>query len=130
MRVTRYASIVIPTVAVTLVLVLTALGNRIGPMDSAAAILGAALATANSIAAYFLLRWSAGRSHVTFFRAVLGGMLARMLALLAAVAAAITGFGLPAGGLVASLVAYFALLLVFELTVAYRGMARARTQAS
>jgi hypothetical protein len=130
MSVTRYASIVIPTVAVTLVLVLTALGNRIGSMESAAAILGAALATANSIAAYFLLRWSAGRSHVTFFRAVLGGMLGRMLALLAAVAAAITGFGLPAGGLVTSLVGYFALLLVFELTVAYRGMAPTRTQAS
>lgn len=130
MSVTRYASIVIPSVAMTLVVVLMALGTRVGSRDSAAAMLGAGLATANSIAAYFLLRWSAGRSHVTFFRAVLGGMLGRMLFLLAAVAGAIAGLELPAPALVASLVGYFALLLVFELAVAGRGVAPSRTQPS
>jgi hypothetical protein len=130
MSVTRYASIVFPSVAMTLVLVLIALGTRVGPRDSTAAILGAGLAVANSIAAYFLLRWSAGRSHVTFFRAVLGGMLGRMLFLLAAVAVAVTVLGLPAAALVSSLVGYFALLLVFELAVAGRGAAPDRTRPS
>jgi hypothetical protein len=130
MSVTRYASIVIPSVAATLVLALMALGSRLGPGDSPAAILGAGLAAANSVAAYYLLRWSAGRSHVAFFRAVLGGMLGRMLFLLAAVAGAITGLGLPAAALVTSLVGYFALLLVFELAVAGRAVALDRTQPS
>jgi hypothetical protein len=130
MSVARYASIVLPAVSVTLVLGLMALGGRLGPRDSTAAILGAGLAAANSIAAYFLLRWSAGRSHVTFFRAVLGGMLGRMLFLLAALAAAITGLGLPALALVASLVGYFAVLLVFELAVAGRSVTPSRTQPS
>jgi hypothetical protein len=129
MSVTRYASIVLPAVATTLVLALMTLGSRVGPLDSAAAMLGAGLATANSIAAYFLLRWSAGRSHVVFFRAVLGGMLGRMLFLLATVAAAI-GLGVPARAFVASLVAYFALLLVFELAVASRTVVPSRTPAS
>jgi len=130
MSVARYASIVLPSVAVSLVLVLVALGDRVGSTDSAAAILGAGLAAANSIAAYFLLRWSAGRSNVTFFRAVLGGTLGRMLFLLATVAAAIAGLGLPATALVTSLVGYFALLLVFELAVASRTGAPTRTQPS
>jgi hypothetical protein len=130
MSVTRYATIVLPAVALSLVLVLVALGSRVGSRDFAAAVLGAALATANSVAAYFLLRWSAGRSHVMFFRAVLGGMLARMLFLLGSVAAALTAFDLPAPALIASLVGYFALLLVFELAAASRIPASSRTQPS
>jgi hypothetical protein len=53
------------------------------PGESRLAVLtGALLAAANTICAYFLARWSAGRANQAFFTAVLGGMLARMTVLL------------------------------------------------
>src|SRR5687768_10723107 len=96
MSVTRYAAIVCAAVALTLGSALAALGGRLEPREQGAAVLGAALAAINSVAAYYLLCWSMGRSNVAFFRAVLGGMLGRMVFLLAAVAAALTGLDLPA----------------------------------
>ena len=63
-----------------------------------AALLGALLAALNTLVAYGLVVWSAGRSTGVFMRAILGGMVGRMAVLLAAVVAAVSipvigGFG-------------------------------------
>jgi hypothetical protein len=116
----RYAAIVASTVAATLAALTLGLGDRLGADDAVAMVAGAILAAANSVAAYWLVVWSAGRSNVWFFRAVLGGMLARMTFMLASVVAGILLLGLPRLPLVFSLLAYFVALLVFELVVVSR----------
>jgi len=110
-------------VGVTLAATLAALGSRLSPLDVAAAAVGAVIAAGNSIAAYWLVAWSAGRSNAWFFRAILGGMLARMTFMLAAVVAGVLAFGLPRLPLIFSLLAYFVALLAFELTVVSRRLA-------
>jgi hypothetical protein len=50
-------------------------------------LLGVALGTANAAASLLLVRAARGRSQAAFMKVVFGGMLARMTALLAAVAA-------------------------------------------
>jgi hypothetical protein len=107
--------------------VLGAVGASLGaawPMLSAearpAVLTGALLAALNSVGAYFLALWSAGRSNNAFFTAVLGGMLARMTVLLAAVLVGVLVFGLPKLPLTFSLLAYFVVFLVLELAVVSR----------
>ena len=78
------------------------------------------LAALNTVCAYFLALWSAGRSNNAFFVAVLGGMLARMTVLLAAVLVGVLVFGLPKLPLTFSLLAYFVVFLVLELAVVSR----------
>jgi len=80
-----------------------------------ALLLGALLAAANAGAAYACAHWSARRSTQALLVAVLGGMAARMLLLLALVAAAVLGAHLPVLPLALSLMAYFALFLTLEL---------------
>lgn len=114
----RFALIVAAAVLGSLGLVLPAL-----PLDASArwaALLGAALAGLNALAAYALVVWASGRSNVAFFRAVLGGMLGRMAFLLLAVLLAVLVLGVPRLPLVISLLAYFVLLLAFELAVVHR----------
>jgi len=127
----RYAGIVGAVVAVTLAAVVMGLAGRLASGDVTAVLIGAALAAANSIAAYWLVVWSAGRSNVWFFRAILGGMLGRMTFMLASVVAGVLLFGLPRLPLVFSLLAYFVALLVFELAVVSRRLSRpaGRTEA-
>jgi hypothetical protein len=127
--VARYATIVVLGVAVTLAAVLLALRDRLGPADVVAVLIGAVLAGSNSVAAYALVAWSAGRSTAWFFRAILGGMLARMTFMLAAVVGGILAVGLPRVPLVFSLLAYFVALLVFELAVVTRRLARPARRA-
>ena len=85
-----------------------------------AAAFGAALATANTISAYFLVGWSQGRSTSAFLGAVLGGMLGRMGVMLAAIVAGVLALELPQVPLVVAVLAYFTLFLVFELNVVNR----------
>ena len=131
MSVGRYAGIVGAVVAVTLAALVMGLAGRLASGDVTAVLIGAALAAANSIAAYWLVVWSAGRSHVWFFRAILGGMLGRMTFMLAAVVAGVLLLGLPRLPLVFSLLAYFVALLVFELAVVSRRLSQpaGRTEA-
>ena len=91
-----------------------------GPAGRQAALLGAALALANTVAAYGLVRWSAGRPVNTFMGAVLGGMLGRMGLLLAAVLGLVLLLDLPEVPLAVSLLAYFVLFLVIELFLVHR----------
>ena len=61
----------------------------------AAVAFGAALAVLNTLAAHALVVWSARRSTHAFLRAVLGGMLGRLVVVLAAVVAGVLVLGLP-----------------------------------
>jgi hypothetical protein len=89
---------------------------------------GALLAALNTVCAYFLAVWSAGRSNNAFFTAVLGGMLARMTLLLGAVLLGVLVVGLPKLPLTISLLAYFVAFLVLELAVISRRPTGARAQ--
>jgi hypothetical protein len=111
-------------VAATLAALVLALGDRMGSRDVVAVFGGAMIAATNSVAAYALAAWSVGRSTAWFFRAILGGMLVRMTFMLAAVVAGILALDLPRLPLVFSLLAYFVALLVFELAVVSRLVAR------
>lgn len=91
------------------------------PSGRWAALLGGGIATLNTLAAYALVVWAAGRSHTAFFRAILGGMLARMAAMLGVVVAAVAWLGVPRLPLTLSLLAYFVVFLAFEMTAVHRG---------
>jgi len=127
--VARYASIVLLAVVATMVALLAALRDHLGSSGVAALLTGAVIAALNSVAAYGLVAWSAGRSTTSFFRAILGGMLARMAFMLAAVVVGILALGLPRVPLVFSLLGYFVALLAFEVTVVSRRVARATGRA-
>jgi len=119
----RYAAVVGGVVGGALVLCL-GLPSLEGTAREAAA-LGAVLAGLNSLAAYGLALWASTRSTVAFIRAVLGGMIARLALVLGAVVVAVLGFDLPRVPLAVSLLASFAVLLVFEISVLHRTTGRA-----
>jgi hypothetical protein len=112
----RYALVALAMAAVTQAV----LWPLLAPPGRAAALAGAGLAVANTVAAYALVRWSSTRSTAAFMRAVLGGMLGRMAVMLGAVVAAVSLLGLPEVPLAVSLLSYFVVFLVFELAVAHR----------
>lgn len=112
----RYGALVLAVVAASL----GALWPVLADESRKAALAGAMLAAANTLAAYGLVLWAAGRSTNAFMGAVLGGMVGRMGVMLAAVVAAVLLLGLPTVPLAVSLLAYFVLFLVFELTVLQR----------
>jgi hypothetical protein len=85
-----------------------------------AAAFGAALAMANTLTAHALVLWSSRRSANAFLGAVLGGMVGRMAIMLAAVVAGVLWLGLPKVPLAVSLLCYFVLFLVMELTILHR----------
>ncbi len=72
------------------------------------------------MAAHALVRWSSRRSTNVFLGAVLGGMVGRMALMLAAVVAGILVLKLPKVPLAASLLSYFVLFLVMELSILHR----------
>ena len=119
MSLARYAAVVMGTVAVTLSLAWPMLPAE-RPEVRWAAFTGALLAAANTMAAFLLVRFSQPRSTNVFLGAVLGGMVARMGVMLAAVVLAVLQFGLPKVPLAVSLLAYFVVFLVLELTVVNR----------
>jgi hypothetical protein len=86
----------------------------------AAIVFGALLAILNTLVAHSLVSWSERRSTPAFFGAVLGGMVGRMAVMLAAVITGVLLLGLPRLPLVVSLLAYYTLFLVMELTVQHR----------
>ena len=119
MRFARYAQLVTAIAGVSLAL-LWPLAGRMGAGGWTAAAWGAALAVLNTLAAYRLVRWSDGKPTVVFFRAVLGGMLARMALLLVAVAVALRAAALPPVPFVISLLGHFVAFLVLETAVVSR----------
>ncbi len=116
MTLARYVAVVLGAVGASLAAAWPALSAEARP----AVLTGALLAALNTVCAYFLALWSAGRSNNAFFVVVLGGMLARMTVLLAAVLVGVLVFGLPKVPLTFSLLAYFVVFLVLELAVVSR----------
>jgi hypothetical protein len=86
-----------------------------------AVVSGTGIALANTIAAHGLVVWgTTRRSTSAFLGAVLGGMVGRMVAMLAAVVVAVLLFGLPKLPLAVSLLSYFVVFLVMELSILNR----------
>lgn len=86
-----------------------------------AVLLGCGIAAANALLAHLLVLWAGTRrSTGGFLGAILGGMLGRMFAMLGAVVVAVLVFDLPRVPLAVSLLAYFTVLLVLELSVLHR----------
>jgi hypothetical protein len=81
---------------------------------------GGTLAVVNTLAAHGLVLWSSRRSTNAFLGAVLGGMVGRMGLMLVAVVAGVLLLGLPKLPLVVSLLSYFVLFLVMELSILHR----------
>src|SRR5689334_11623891 len=117
MTVARYALMALAIAAGSLGLAWPLLLRWLQPAGRRAALLGAGLAVANTVAAYGLVRWAGGRSVNTFMGAVLGGMVGRMGLMLAAVVAAVLVLDLPEVPLAVSLLSYFVLFLVIELRI-------------
>ena len=119
MSLRRYTLVVLGLASGSLSVV-AAFRESLGPEGLLATMVGAALAAANTLAAYALVIWSSPRSPRVFLGSLLGGMLGRMAVMLVAVAAAILYFRLPQVPLVFSLLAYFVGFLVLELCVLQR----------
>jgi len=114
----RYSTFVLLVAAATL----AAVGLAV-PAETkarAAILFGAVLAILNTLAAHALVSWSERRSTPAFFGAVLGGMVGRMALMLGAVVAGVVLLELPRLPLVVSLLGYYTLFLVMELTVQHR----------
>ena len=125
----RYAGFVAAVVATSLALVWLGFGQRLSSAAMRGIVMGGALAAANTLAAYGLVRWAQGRSTNTFMGAVLGGMVGRMGLMLAAVVGAVLVLGVPKVPLALSLLSYFVFFLAFEIAVLQRqrpGAAEAR----
>lgn len=116
MTLARYTAVVLGAVGASLCAAWPMLAAEARP----AVLTGALLAAVNTVCAYFLALWSAGRSNNAFFTAVLGGMLARMTVLLGALLVGVLFVGLPKLPLTFSLLAYFVAFLVLELAVLSR----------
>jgi hypothetical protein len=116
----RYSILVTCVAAASLALAWAVALRRAEAPVRAAAAFGAVLAVANTVVAHALVLWSRRRSTNAFLAAVLGGMVGRMALLLAAVVAGVLLLGLPKLPLAASLLSYFVLFLVMELTILHR----------
>ena len=123
MSLPRYTILVLALGAATLTAVAFLVPS--GTPVRTAVVLGAALATLNTLAAHALVAWSERRSTKVFLAAVLGGMAGRMALMLAAVLVGVLGLGLPRLPLVVSLLGYFVLFLIMELTLQHRHAGRA-----
>jgi hypothetical protein len=116
----RYAILVVGTAAVTFGLAWALALRRADAPTRGAAAYGLALALANTLVAHGLVLWSSRRSTNAFLGAVLGGMVGRMGLMLAAVVAGVLLLGLPKVPLAASLLSYFVLFLIMELSILHR----------
>ena len=120
MSLSRYALLVAVVALVSLAVLWPLVLGGLAPEGRWATLFGAALAGANTVAAFGLVRWSEGRATNAFVTAVLGGMVTRMGVMLGAVLVAVLLLGLPQVPLVVSLLGYFTFFLVLELCLASR----------
>jgi hypothetical protein len=118
----RYSILVLAVAGATLLA--AALVVPRGTPTLSAVVFGAALATLNALATHAIARWSERRSTKVFLGAVLGGMAGRMALMLAAVLVGVLVLELPRLPLVFSLLVYFVLFMVLELTVQHRHAGR------
>ena len=120
MSLLRYTILVLSVASATSALAWGVALRRADAPTRWAAAFGGALAVANTLAAHGLVLWSSRRSTNAFLGAVLGGMVGRMGLMLVAVVAGVLLLGLPKLPLVVSLLSYFVLFLVMELSILHR----------
>ena len=120
MSLLRYTIVVLGIAALTFALAWAVALRRADAPTRWAVAFGGALAVANTLAAHGLVLWSARRSTNAFLGAVLGGMVGRMGLMLAAVVAGVLLLGLPKLPLAVSLLSYFVLFLIMELSILHR----------
>jgi len=116
----RYTILVLCVAAATSALAWGVWLRRADAPTRWAAAFGGTLALVNTLAAHGLVLWSSRRSTNAFLGAVLGGMVGRMGLMLVAVVAGVLLLGLPKLPLVVSLLSYFVLFLVMELSILHR----------
>jgi len=116
----RYTILVLCVAAATSTLAWGVALRRADAPTRWAVAFGGALAVANTLAAHGLVLWSSRRSTNAFLGAVLGGMVGRMGLMLVAVVAGVLLLGLPKLPLAVSLLSYFVLFLVMELSILHR----------
>jgi hypothetical protein len=116
----RYTATVLAIVATGLALAWPLGLRNLEPKARWATAFGGGLAAVNTIAAYGLVLWSTGRSTTTFLSAVLGGMVGRMGIMLVAVVVGVLALDLPKVPLALSLLSFFVLFLVMELTILHK----------
>ena len=126
MSLLRYSILVTGVAAATFALAWAVALRRVEAPVRGAAAFGAALAVANTVLAHALVLWSARRSTNAFLAVVLGGMVGRMALMLGAVVAGVLLLGLPKLPMAASLLSYFVLFLVMELSILHRRTTPAR----
>ena len=120
MSLARYALIVVVIVSGSLAALWPVLRAHLDEPGRRAALIGGALAAANTLIAYLTVMWSEGRSTNVFLRAVLGGMVVRMGLLLGIVVTAIMALELPKVPLAVSLLSYFVVFLILEVAVLHK----------
>lgn len=75
---------------------------------------GAAISLANFLLGFFAIEYSYERSHTTFLKIVLAGMMVRLLAMTAAVVVLIKVYEFDALALMLALLGYYVVNLTFE----------------
>jgi hypothetical protein len=116
---TRYATFVTGAVAIPLAVLGVTWGST-DPHAMRSVAFGGAVAAVNAIAAYATVLWSRERSTNVFLGAVLGGTLGRMAAMLAAAAVGLGLLDLRRVPMVAALLSYYVLFLIFEMKLLAR----------
>ena len=121
MTLRRYAFLVLGVTLATLGLAWPLALGRLDMPARRAVLFGSGLAVAKTLAAHALVVWSSARpSTNAFLGAVLGGMVGRMALMLAAVVAGVLALGLPKLPLALSLLCYFVVFLIMELSILHR----------
>lgn len=120
MSLLRYTILVLCVAAATSALAWGMALRRADAPTRWAVAFGGTLAVVNTLAAHGLVLWSSRRSTNAFLGAVLGGMVGRMGLMLVAVVAGVLLLGLPKLPLTVSLLSYFVLFLVMELSILHR----------
>lgn len=87
-----------------------------------AVLAGAGLSALNVLAGFVSIEYSRGKSSETFLRAVLGGMVIRMMAMAAVLVALVKLAGLHMVALVVSLLGFYLVFLVLELMYIQRAV--------
>ena len=120
MSLARYALIVVVIVGGSLAALWPVLRTSLDEGGRRAALVGGALAAANTLIAYIGVLWSERRSTTVFLRVALGGMVVRMGLMLGIVVVAILALGLPKIPLAVSLLSYFVVFLILEVAVLHK----------
>jgi hypothetical protein len=116
----KYTMLVLGVVAAAAAVVVPLALRDLDAPARAAIAYGTALAVLNTLAAHALVVWSEGRSTQAFLRAVLGGMLGRLVLVLAAVVAGVLVLGLPKVPLALALLSFFIVFLFMEISILHR----------